>query len=401
MIDEVDWKLKSDSFSLLLAAGLFFSALVSRIGYLLHKGIIVTSDTSTYIELCGTLFSNPIAVVDAHFGVEYAGFMLPFCTVYTLSGGSKLLWIAIQLILSSLTCVVVYDAGRRYYGQFAGAVAGGVMVVLFDSFRFSVYVLSETTFILTVSLAIWGLVRHNQLGTDQSRFLAIGLAGWMAVTRPFGIPILGLWLLLDLLPLENRLRPDLIHKRWLVALGFTLAGGGLVASSRGEWIESSLYNIWREGWVFFLGDLRAPLDLPDLSYDPVPAESAFEFALLNADHLLVLAVVKVLVFFLPLLPNLESNTTHQLNAVVYTPIALTSFLGLALLARRRDPLLTYAVAPLAAIVLVIAVTFVTPYFRYRAPVAPLFALLTGYVASCGTVRGVREQLSLRISSVFG
>jgi hypothetical protein len=81
---------------------------------------------------------------------------------------------------------------------------------------------------------------------------------------------------------------------------------------------------------------------------------------------------------------------------VYTPVAVTSFLGIGLLVRRRDPLLTYTVVPLVAILSVIAVTFVTPYFRYRAPVAPLFALLTGYIASHDTVTNTRQRIHEQI-----
>jgi hypothetical protein len=396
MTDNFKWNFTSNQFSIPVALGLLLSALVLRVGYLLHKGIIVTSDTSDYVGVCDLWMTDPLSIVSAHVGLEYVGFTLPFCTVYTLSGGSNMAWVVIQVFVSTLTSVVVYDAGRQYYGQFAGAVAGGVMVVLFDSFRYSVYMLSETTFVFTVAIAIWGLVRHHQLDTAQSRALALGLAGWMAVTRPFGIPILGLWLLLDLLPRSAPLRPNLIARRWIVALGLVLSGVGLGLSSRGEWIESSLYTVWREGWVFFLGDQRAPISLPDLSYDPVAADSVVVFALRNADHLIALGIVKILVFFLPLLPNLGSNTTHQLNALVYTPVAVTSFLGIGLLVRRRDPLLTYTVVPLVAILSVIAVTFVTPYFRYRAPVAPLFALLTGYIASHDTVTNTRQRIHEQI-----
>jgi len=239
--------------------------------------------------------------------------------------------------------------------------------------------LSDSTFVFTLSLALWAFARYHTEQTRGARIFAWLSVIWMAITRPFGLPILGFWFVTDLLPSNSPFRTNLIKKRYFVGIVFAGALVLFLLSSRGKWVDSSLHLIWSNGWVFFQS--RSPIPLPDLSFDPVEASNPYLFALYNADHLLVLAIVKTLAFFVPALPHLTRNTVSQLNLLVYTPVFFTSMAGFVRSARRRSRVFTTAGLPIVAITVVIAITFVTPFYRYRAPLGPLFAMLTGYLAS--------------------
>jgi len=55
-------------------------------------------------------------------------------------------WVVIQMVLSAFTAVLIYYTATRLVDRTAGLVAGLSFAVLFDTFRFSVFLLSETMF---------------------------------------------------------------------------------------------------------------------------------------------------------------------------------------------------------------------------------------------------------------
>lgn len=172
--------------------------------------------------------------------MQYLGFTVPFCAVDRVSGG--LGWVIVQTVLSAVTAALVYYTTARLVDRTAGLIAGFSFAVLFDTLRFSVFLLSETMFTFVIVLTIWSLARYRSEPTVCARILVFASPGLVVTTRPFGAPIFGEWLLLETLPRDSDFRIGPVP-RWgaiaavvvlpLVMLLFSSAPEKLVQIERG------------------------------------------------------------------------------------------------------------------------------------------------------------------------
>lgn len=347
-------------------------ALAGRIGYWLYGGTRLGKDTSGYLLTCSAWVNNPLdALTGQLVGVEYAGFTLPFCLVVDFLGAPYETWVAIQILLSVLSCLIVYATARRVLDRIAGIAAGLSMAVLWESFQWTIYLLSDATFVFAVTVALWAVTRYRELGTRRAWTAAWLALAYVAVTRPFGLPIVIGWLAYDLLPRGNEYRGDLLSKP---AYMFVLVGAiGLyyAATSRGAWVDSTMYSVWADG-VLVKNDPTFRY-----SYSPVGGSSPLTFVLYNAHHLIAMGVSKIGLFFLPVVPR-WSTLHNVVNVVTLLPMMLASGWAIVHQLRRGSQLFRLWVTPLVVILLVVGVTFVDWDWRYRAPAAPVFSLLVGY-----------------------
>jgi hypothetical protein len=358
-------------------------ALLLRVGWWAHKSgfaPIVTPDTADYTGVCRTMTDSPEALLGGEVGVEYLGFTVPFCSVMHLTGFSGTAWVVVQILLSAAVCLVVYDTGRRLHSETMGAAAGMVYAGFFDSFRWSIFVLSDTFFVFAVALGIWALAVYQTTDTPTPR-QTVGLGAALllvALSRPFGPPVVGGWVLVELLPIDHDLRLGVLPSRWPVAAFGALGALVVSVSSRLGWVREYLVDLWADGQVFWPNDPYVPMPVPDFSFQPTAHSNPVLFLLANADHILPLTLFKMAAFFVPAHPNLATNTTFQLNAVMFTVVLLGSAAGTVRLFRRRSSAFPIVVLPVAAITAVVGMTYLTPFYRYRAPVGVMFALLAGY-----------------------
>ncbi len=349
-------------------AVVFCLALGARGLYWVFSGTQVIGDARGVLSSCDTALSDPIA----HFAsprLLYSGFEVPYCLFLQIPGTSVTHWVLVQVVLSTVGCVLLYDSSRRLVGEIAGWVAALGFISLWETFRWVVRPQSEALFTFVVILTLWQLTRHIDEPTKRSRLLLWAIFGWLALTRPFGVPLLAGYLFYDLLPDDSDLRFDLIPSRivaigtFIVAIAFGLVG--LMLFSR------SLVWSWSQGRIVTGG-------VATYSYTPRAADGFLSFVVFNVDHLLIMAIQRVLWVFAPVLPR-WSIAHIVLNLVTLGPLLVGTVVATIQIYKRRE--IRFAqlwITPVIAILFVIAVTFLDGGFNYRAQLTPMFALLTGY-----------------------
>lgn len=349
-------------------------ALGTRLVYWLIGGTRRGADTAGYLDACSVWATNPAdALTGQPIGVEYAGFTLPFCVVTNFLGAPFDVWIAIQILLSTLSCLIVYATAKRALNRVGGLIAGLSMVFLWESFQWTIYLLSDALFVFAVSIALWAVTRHADLDTRRTWAITWLALTFTAVTRPFGLPLVLGWLAYDLLPLDSRYRLDLAPRPGYMVAVAGLGALYLALASRGAWVDSTLYGVWSEGTLV--------MNDPTFTYpfDTVEHSSTLPFVLSNAHHLLAMGALKIGLFLLPLVPR-WSLLHNVINLFTLVPVMFTSVWALLNLIREDRELLRLWVTPLVVFLIVVGVTFVDWDWRYRAPAAPVFSLFAGYAA---------------------
>jgi hypothetical protein len=383
------------------AAAVFVTALAVRL-YLYSKGnFYVIADSRLYAEVCDIAATDPIGGFFGEvsiIGAEYLGFTVPFCLVRWVTESVEV-WVLLQVVLSSLTVVLVFYTSRRVLGTAAGLVSGLWMAGFYDTFRFTQWVMSETTFTFTLVLSLLLLTYHHTSPTRGLRVSSWGAVVWMGATRPFGAPIVLLWLLADAVRERAPDRVLVQRNRYAAAGVLALALATLVFGS--QWIgsgSSSAYsNAWRQGWIFFSGAPNHGIPIPgQWPYTPRPATNTWLFAVVNADHLILRGVVKMVVFLVPLIPFALDPSAHTfafLNVFITGSAIVLSVVGTFRLARSDSRLFVIWTTPLVATLLLTAATFVAQNMRYRAPMGPIFVLLATYaLVEFGVVSSLRERI---------
>lgn len=124
------------------------------------------------------------------------GYVIFIAAVMGLTGRSILAVKAVQVVLSTLTVLVVYWIGRSWFDQRRGLVAAGICALYPNLIAFSHYLWTETFFIFLLVLAVWSLTRTRQTAGIVSCVLAGLLLGCAALTRSaivYFLPVLLIW----------------------------------------------------------------------------------------------------------------------------------------------------------------------------------------------------------------
>lgn len=378
------------------AVVVFVVALAVRVGYLsriLQGSLRTPPDTSSYLRACDVLFTDPLAISEQVKGLTYLGFTLPFCSVRYVSGGSGVAWAVVQVFLSTVTAVLVYYAGVRVVNVVAGFVAGISFGLLFETLRFVVFMLSETVFILALVLSLYAIIRYKDRPSKANLLLLLASFAWLITSRPFGFPIVAGWLAFDLFPSDSDYRIGFLPRR----VAITGVVGVPVVVQLFTDVARKLRQVedsWKDGWIYWHGRWDSPLASYD--YTPRAADGLLEFFVVNLDHVLAMMFLRLFVFFIPLVPRLERGAIIYTagNAVILIPLLIGSLLGIIRALRERPIVFSLFATPILVVVGITMVTFVSSSWRYRAPLAPFFALLTGYfVATSPRVSRLTKTLS--------
>lgn len=296
---------------------------------------------------------------------------LPFC--FVVQYGSLRAWLVIQTLMYGLAVVFVYDTGRRLLDRRAGLVASLGMTFSWASVRFIRRPQSDLQFIFVLCVVLWAITRYYLDRTRRNKYVLFGALAILSTTRPFGFPVLFGWLLADAL------------------FDDTTKSLGLVTRSRYTWIASGAifaflaFALIRRGvpgrWPIGVVVTHPTGPTVQYVYDVAQASNLLTFAVLNADHLLIMGLLRVAWFFVPVLPRW--STIHiAVNAVTLFPLIVGAFLGVGkIVTQRRYDLALLWLVPLAMLILPVAVLYLDGGFHYRAPAVPIFALLTGYAVS--------------------
>lgn len=142
-----------------------------RIGYWVYRGTIRGGDWGGYSEACTVWATDPVGILSAHKGIFYAGFSFPFCQVLTLPGLTVDSWVMIQIVLSSVACVIVYLTGRLLMNRTAGVVAGFGLVVLWDTWRWTTLLYSTAMMTFAMACCLWAFARYHHSGSSRAKLL--------------------------------------------------------------------------------------------------------------------------------------------------------------------------------------------------------------------------------------
>ncbi|WEL16677.1 SAM-dependent methyltransferase [Halorhabdus sp. SVX81] len=353
------------------------AALGVRLFYFFRRGVVTPPDSSGYLQQCAASINSPFVLLSGDKGLEYAGFLVPFCGLANVTG-TPLAWVAIQLLLGSLTAGILYLTGRRLFSARAGVVAGGLWVLMWDAFRWDVALLSDSVFVFIVALTMYAFAYYQDEGSTFSRVAVLLGLGYMSITRPFGPPILIGWLAWDLLGDNDRRRTGLLPNR------FALIGGTVAISvvlilftTRTAWITDHVFDVYRNGWIFWKG--RNAELIGSYTYDVTEATGFFSFVISNIHHLFVMGAIKVVMLFYPG-PLYVQNSPgwFAIHLVSLLPTILLGWLGVVKLLWDRHRAQSVVLTPIVVVTGIVAVTFIDAGWRYRAPLLPAMCLAAGY-----------------------
>ena len=172
----------------------FIAAVVFRIG-LLFSGLVdvvfMTADSGQYDELARSLLAHGTFAESAGLSMyRTPGYPALVALVYALMGTSQIPLTAVQIVLDSLTCVIVVDMALRHgvRGR-ALALTAALAVTCLYTAVYSYQLMTETTYCFALTLAIWVWDRPDKReepsGTTPLRALITGLViGAAVLVRP-------------------------------------------------------------------------------------------------------------------------------------------------------------------------------------------------------------------------
>lgn len=377
----VDLRVAWRNRTLRLGIGVFLFAFAIRLFHWYRVGIPtprIPGDSGNFIQACDILASNPSGILAAVKGPEYAGFTLPFCGGWLLSGGSVHTWLVFQVVLSAMSCVFVYLAASHLVNRYAGVAAGVALGISYDAFRWDIALLAETIAAFSLALALWTLARYYTRPTGRNRLLVLASFAWVAFVRPQGAPIVLAWIVADL-ALRGRFGRERLFNSLTrgsvvccAVLSIPLVGmfrpGG-----KGE-----VFAAWQRGWVVASGSGYVPI--PRYEYTVAAASNPVVAFLFTLPDLLVLVGLRALTFFYPFVHFTYAGPKWQLihNVTLWIVLSLALVGGVKIVRTRETHLAFMWILPLVALVGTAMLTFLGTSFRYRSIANPLFALLVGY-----------------------
>jgi len=148
------------------------------------------------------------------------GYPVLLAVIWKLTGSYTYLPVQIlQVLLSALLPLLLYDAARRLFGRSAGLAAGVLGALNVPEARLAVVPLYDWWIVLLVAFIAWLLVRAAERGYPVRDFLVMGFAVAAGVYFKATVLVLPLFVLAALLP---RLRGRQVLLRGALALGIPI-----------------------------------------------------------------------------------------------------------------------------------------------------------------------------------
>lgn len=337
---------------------------------------LVVKDAHRYIRWCGSL--TQLSIPEAK-SIVYLGYWLPYCGWLELTGGWVAGWIGIQLLLSALTCVLVYETARQFVSSRASLLAAGLFAVQIEVYKWAVRPQSEFMLTFAVALALWRLTLYHTDRSTRNRALVLASLALVATVRPNGLIIVMAYMVYDFFPRSSDRRLDLFFRaRTNIAIAAVV--GVLVAHrlSFGLYKGNTLLSPWKEGVIV----------TPDrfiYDYTPRAADGVLSFLLSNLDHVIAIAGLRALLFFSPVMPTWSQ--AHALRTgITLTPLTIGAILGIIFALRRNRTLLKLWGTTLLAVVVTAMLIWVAGWRNFLGPAAVVYALFTAYSVSILSTR---------------
>jgi hypothetical protein len=158
----------------------------------------------------------------------------------------------------------------------------------------------------------------------------------------------------------------------LYGIAVAALGTGILLTQYFGFFTGIIFQWYAEGLLVWDSSIfQYPYELSEYA-------SPIAFVVFNIHHIILITMLRFVLIFVPVLPRW--STVHNVaNVGTLIPVFIGSFWGfIAMLRSRRDLFRLWAI-PLVMLLLTISLTHVDWDWRYRAPAAPMFSLLTGYV----------------------
>jgi 4-amino-4-deoxy-L-arabinose transferase-like glycosyltransferase len=207
-----------------LLAGLFLLAFLLRLAS--FTGLIASDDLS-YAEFARRIADGSYVPYSHHFAVRF-GFIVPAGLIYALAGISEWSTIALPLVASSLSVVLLALIGARLFGVQAGLAAGLLYATFPVELRYATVFVPEAVAGCYVLLAVLAHVRTQDRATVALGALAgacIGLAYLTKEPALFVAPALFI--------------DAALRRRWRQALGIAAGVAAVIAAEHAYYLATT------------------------------------------------------------------------------------------------------------------------------------------------------------------
>ncbi len=178
------------------------------------------------------------------------GWPLVLAAVYWLFGVQPVVVYVLLCALGAASCLLTYALARELAGENSARWAGLLAAIYLGHIYFAFSFVSESLFVPCLALGGWLFIRFLKFGSIRTLALAGLVLGWATLTRPFGLLLLPMFLLLlawfDLRQRRLRVVPGLV-------LAATFAAVILPWTLRNYLVHGELVLIATNGGSTFYG----------------------------------------------------------------------------------------------------------------------------------------------------
>ncbi len=355
------------------------------------RGIPQCDDTTWYLNYANNLLANLQNGLDMD-DTLYFGYniLLSFLLAVFRDPATVVL---IQGVIAGCSVILVYKIASLLFTRTTAIIASLFYIGAWDVTMWASYLLSDSFFVSLLLLTVYLMLMALETGSRKYRLLFAAAAGYLAIFRPTGVPIVAVLIPYIIYRLP---RPALAaflacYRLALGGLAAALAAGGaylylsgaldpFFASVRHN-VLKVLYTVYARGSIY---DYAHPRDLkffPDLTVN-IADSPVLSFIVNNWDYVSTLYLLRAIAFLGHWVWKIDFGTLSGAWAFLanISPAVLFAVGTAAAIAEHRIS----KAAPLWLIVLAVfafcTFLFIDWMYRYRLPAIPFIAIVAAYGA---------------------
>lgn len=337
------------AFALRIAAA---GALQHQLDHTWNRSFLIEGDANGYWELGRKIAHGEAYEIGDRKVLRMPGFPAVLAISMTLAGESLLFARILMGVIGTAACGLVFCLGTELFDRKIGLLASGLSAILPTFVGFSVLILSETLFAVTLLASLWFMAKLIKTGfTTNERQRGIGLSLTVGVmiaaacyVRPSWLLVGPLFGVLYLFSVDNSNRKAALFRSGLVLVGLYLAltpwayrnwqvSGHWTVTTL--WAGPSLYdglNPDAKGdsdMAFIEKDNLSQQEMSEYDIDQHYRHKAKQFVIDHPGRTIELAFIKLWRFWKPW-PNAQQFQHIGLRIVValfFIPIVLFALLG--------------------------------------------------------------------------
>lgn len=348
---------------------IFLLALISRVAYMGVIGVRLGGDSAFYRSTAALLTETNFSLsslIDHNIPFFYWAY--PF--VIAVFQQNNVLIVIFQIIIQSLTAVLLYRIGAVLFGLRIGVFAGVIYALFWELIQWDMYILTDSLFTAMVVLLLYALIRAQQTG-DSKRWLIFAFVLFaLILLRPTALPVAVsvIWFITSGWGLRYRLAMALL------ALGIFILWVGEF------WIFDTTSRYGADAYVKYFQSLFVDgiviRDRPEytlhVQWDPgFTSHNAITFIWVFVNRLIGFWYIWTAAF----------SKSHILyNILTMVPLYVFGLLGLVTSYRKgvHKKIITFMIMVIGTYWVFQGITEVDYDWRYRLPVLPFVILFAAY-----------------------